>query len=333
MKKVIFLTTIIIILVISVNMAYAEPFSPEKNYYIYYYRASTDYYLWVESNREFYINWDENKISSFDSLEEAQEWDNWIGQLIVYSKSGESGDWVRYSVDANVASFDETCTIIESNANVYDLNGNIVYGEQEQIQADIDILLPADDGFQDNSWMFNFWVQTRFDRKVMPESLNIEIEVYDEEENIVEGFESDVTYNELFDVSTYTVHYLRFWIEVPYGVHKVKIKYMYNGEEIAYAERIVERLSGFVDEDGDGKDDRTGNEDNNKKIIEYDPELNLDGSVNGMVKFLKSSVEGIRTVANVIAVTFSFLPKQVINAFTGIIMVAIVIGIWRLIRG
>jgi hypothetical protein len=124
-----------------------------------------------------------------------------------------------------------------------------------------------------------------------------------------------------------------------YGTHTVTVKGVYDGQVIGEYSRSVEALSGFIDEDGDGLDDRTGND--YVPPIEYpEPEEPYDWTnpldylrfaKDSIVTYIEDLVTGINVMVqktgqmkNIMSDYFAFVPSEIQGAlFMGVVVVLI----------
>ena len=164
-----------------------------------------------------------------------------------------------------------------------------------------------------------------------------------------------------------TIHILSFEIIVPVGENFCEIIY-YNGEgiEIGYGSVEFKRLAGFIDADGDGKDDRTGRASGIRHSSGYmettidKPEKPEDDAnvidwfkylceyigyifevlINSISNFAKNVVSGIGSILGLaepmfgfIGQFFSSMPVEIRTGFIAMFSVSAFLVIMKMIRG
>lgn len=154
-----------------------------------------------------------------------------------------------------------------------------------------------------------------------------------------------------------------FEFEPPASRGKARVICLYDDEVIATAEVRYHRYSGFVDEDGDGLDDRTGlpdhsNESDYELIIEM-PQKPEDGDLLAWIQYIaelfgyviemaisvlkdlaEGVVDGLRVIIEIVEPMFSFveqffasMPAPMSAAMIALVTVSTVLGILKLLRG
>lgn len=287
----------------------------------------------------------------------------------VYYYNSSANEWSflgnnsAHYVYPNLVGFEK---ILQSNGcNVYDGSGagaGVYWAPLPFVNPTVSIVLPMD-GYTDNSWLYSVWsntvfydVQTGFDVE------NVTVQVTLNGESFGENYyklNRNITYVQNGD----WYNQLHFDVEVPVGTHEIKVTYYYGGEEVASDTVTINRLSGFVDVDGDGKDDRTGQPDASQKPA-FDPETEMpekpeDGDllawmryvgellsyifetvVDAIKDFALSIFDGMRTILSIAEPMFSFMkqffesmPAPMSAAIIALVVVSTALGILKLFRG
>jgi len=350
MKKFnIFILWLSILMFVFALYSFAEPFDNEETYFFYFYTNTTKY-TWLESAYPFILIPDGDNYSVMTT--------GYVGYKF---KKWSSPDGVTFG------NFDDTVLstgfnvgfgayAISSNHDIYiDGTDEIYIGNTEPL-ADVYIALPRD-GFKDNSAYFSVSGFTNIYNVADIE--NIEIKAYINEEvpavyDIVKNsgeIQDDVYVNDF-----------QFVFLVPEGQAEIKIQYKYEDEIIGEAVVNVERLVGFVDADGDGKDDRTGRTYVPDKPVQIDiqvPEKPVDGTAldwliyigdlisyifniitESIGNFAKNLVSGITSIMTMVEPMFAFVqqffssfPTPISAGIISLFSIAVAVGIWKLIRG
>lgn len=178
-----------------------------------------------------------------------------------------------------------------------------------------------------------------------------------------------VTYSEIQDElyilteEDRVVNMKTFEFEPPASRGKARVICLYDDEVIATAEVRYHRYSGFVDEDGDDLDDRTGlpdhsNESDYELIVEI-PQKPEDGDLLAWIQYIaelfgyviemaisvlkdfaEGVVDGLRVILEIAEPMFSFveqffasLPAPMSGAIIALVTVSAVLGILKLLRG
>ncbi len=231
-------------------------------------------------------------------------------------------------------------------ADRYIVNGNTVggltfpptgYDEIEEfLKGKVIITIPAYDGFKDTMpvqviW-FNYGVPLPSSGNPADISISIEGGVSGSGEVISQsGYISD----------GYYYGHVKVTRELNTGVNTIIVKVKSN--DVTYtASRVIERLIGVIDEDGDGYDDRTGlpiwqeypdiGDDyapqppgSEATIIDYIKYLvdSVQYAMSQLVAMLKGFMGGLAQLTQIFTEFFSFMPTQ----FSGIIILGLIMAV------
>jgi hypothetical protein len=314
MKKSIYILWVIVIMMIMNVLSFGEPLNTTKTYWVHLYDEYTKGEIWLESNYQIKIT--DNKSNMFVN----------DGTMVLYKKLDSSGTWVLEgtSVKSTWVGLNlEGSYLISSSHDIYNESGEIAFGIPI---ADVRILLPSD-GFEDNSWIFTFWVDAIV--TYVSDVSNIDIEIRANDVSI-SSYEVTRNYGVWKDGDYY--HNLNFNIELPVGENIVSVKYKVADEVIGEKSITVTRLEGFIDADGDGLDDRTGRTDINIKPIDWSGDLtNIENTdFLGAAKNLTGQVGQLPLLVSSV---LSFLPREVLTIMVAGFGAVVLIAIFRAIRG
>jgi len=182
------------------------------------------------------------------------------------------------------------------------------------------ILLPQADGFKDNTQMFNFNVAFKIPTsKTSISELQFKVipsNGYDRSNSL----EPDFELLEGSIIDGYAMGTMKFGLPLPVGKNTIS----FSLEDTYTATRSVERLTGFVDTDSDGVDDRTGLP---TSWGDGSPTLDTDTTWNTMVSALKNTGGLFEGIGSLFGSIFSWLPvemKSILLLATTIIFVVII---------
>ncbi len=228
--------------------------------------------------------------------------------------------------------------------------------------ANVNIVQPRE-GFYDNIDAFAIRIITDFTRLLTNyEKENIKVDVL---LNDVKTEAFDVIYNKIRNTTFYSTNEVQLLIDVPVGFNNVEVIYSYLDVELGRDNVNFTRLEGFIDEDGDGLDDRTGNtyvperqidpivdiekpekpgEDAN--VIEWLKYLGkyigyiFEVFINSISNFAKNVVSGIGSILGLAEPMFSFIsqffssmPIEIRTAIIAMFSVSVFLVIMKMIRG
>lgn len=225
--------------------------------------------------------------------------------------------------------------ILSSNFDVYTESGDLVYKvpfNWDDGDYFVKFLQPRE-GFSDNSYLFNFLVH--YQVPMLDES-----DVNDYKVTVTGGIEG-YDYGAFNPVISHEFDYIggmtgqgifQFARAINEGVDYVTVTVENENLEFSASSTIsIERLLGFVDEDGDGLDDRTGRTDNNvdkSKDIDLTTGFNdgykmpvrsdYDDGFYGDVQYGFAFITWVLTYPfYAIGQVFSFFTKAIKSLFTG----------------
>ncbi|WP_417202848.1 hypothetical protein [Acetoanaerobium sticklandii] len=280
--------------------------SPNNNivYYIYYGdNKSTD---------SFY-----EKYSFLSKIDSAA-----VGREIILSPFLNNSDNVIYSNYSLV--YDDGTILNDVNAQGFD--GRIT--------------LPANDGYKDNGTTFTFWHWYQLPTGV--DSSDVKIDPYIDDSKDTYHSASVTLHQKIPNTSKWNLN-INLTVR-DYGPHtyKVVFKQISTGEILGTLTRTFEALEGFIDENGDGLDDRTGQP-------PYDPleppdgsaTPEWDGTIVGFFKYLIDNVKyynemlvsGVQTTINSIGKVPQMLgevinlPPEIMALFTFGIIISILLRV------
>lgn len=355
--------------------------------YVFFLSAADDVYHILSSDVPMMV-WDEEGISKRDAIfvDESNSGryihhayvantDKWLVGNPLYIED-VYGSYRIYYPDYN------SQNILYANSNIYrckryydDELGKYIYYHEGDLYgrntlidfwADVNFVTPPS-GVHDTLSEMLFTVNTEFNRLLTSDEIkSIEYKFYvnGEKKNILKKL------NEAFlplSVNDCTTHILSFEILVPVGENLCEIIY-YNDEgfEIGKGSVEFERLAGFIDADGDGKDDRTGRtsgirrssddiDSNIDKPIKPDDDATaidwlkylgeyigyiFEVLINSISNFAKNVVSGVGSVLSLAEPMFGFInqffssmPVEIRTAILAMFSVSAFIVIMKMIRG
>lgn len=384
MKKILMVLIIVMILFLNLGISFAYPQSFEgTNYYpsnmnelgyndliifAKYYSFADAYWfyeVWIDTestqvrvyegtsykkisfNDEYRIDVKFMDLSKVDGIYEG----NWIQAM---RGGGYSGD--EFILDYKTSDGYE---IVYSTMDLCNEDGDLIYIASSDLE--LNIVLPLD-GFMDNSIYYNVFLYTKIPGEMNPGDITYNVKVNDLYVS-EQGLYNEVMRNVVYESGDGLANEVQFVVELPVGENIISVEMMY-GDELMESDNVtVTRLSGFVDEDGDGLDDRTGQTDNSERPV-YDPETEMpqkpeDGDllawmeyvgellayvfemVMGAIRDFATSVfDGIKAVLEMAQPMFAFveqffssLPAPMSAAVIALVSVAMALAILKIIRG
>lgn len=249
---------------------------------------------------------------------------NWLQAM---KGGGDGGEYIlNYNSMTNYQ-------IIYSTMDLYNENGELIYIASSDLE--LHIVLPLD-GFKDNSIYYTVFLYTRIPGEMNPGDITYEVKVNGLSVE-GQGLYHEVTRNVVYEIGNGLANEIQFVVELPVGENIISVDMLYDNELMESKSVTVTRLSGFIDEDEDGLDDRTGFPDNSKDPLHYpeysDVETGVSGAIQELVSFLGASLQAVGQVGAFMKSVFAFIPREIVWLMTGLITVSVVIGIWKLIRG
>lgn len=194
-----------------------------------------------------------------------------------------------------------------------DALGNFVsiesYSEPSNQSFDGRITLPANDGYKDNGTTFTFWHWYQLPTGV--DSSDVKIDPYIDDSKDTYHSASVTLHQKIPNTSKWNLN-INLTVR-DYGPHtyKVVFKQISTGKVLGTLTRTFEALEGFIDENGDGLDDRTGQP-------PYDPleppgdslTPEWDGTILGFFQYLIDSVKYyVQNIVDGINVTMGAIGK------------------------
>lgn len=292
-----------------------------------------------------------------------------------YTVRLDGSTWVDYSDghrDINITNYaDSTENFLHCTATIYTDSTLTTVArapdtDNPYISASVAIPLPPD-GYIDNSWLYVFWVYAEFEGITSAfdvDLMQVKCMVNGDWIRDLELYYKVVSNTVSLSGDTW-VNQIQIEIEMPVGVNVLSVQYWYDGVMVVEATKGITRLSGFVDEDGDGLDDRTGKTDNSVKPVYEDsedieiPEKPEDGDVLAWIRYIGEMIDyifdmifgaiknfaigvadGMRAILGIAQPMFSFMrqffesfPPVMSAGIIALVTVATVLGILKLIRG
>lgn len=168
-------------------------------------------------------------------------------------------------------------------------------------EASISILLPLD-GYTDNSWLYSFYTYITYeeDEQYKLNDTTIKVFIDDVDISTMPSLEKEITRSFVEKEGNTAKWYFNMSLEIPVGEKVVTFKLVDKNDNtivLASDEVTINRVEGFIDENQDGLDDRTGKTDESKKPVYLDDlDKNTDaikyltGQVNAMTEIFSSFV-------------------------------------------
>lgn len=202
--------------------------------------------------------------------------------------------------------------ILYSSYTVYDTEGQQYFYNSGSIPAngfDGRITLPANDGYKDNGTTFTFWHWYQLPTGV--DSSDVKIDPYIDDSKDTYHSAAVTLHQKIPNTSKWNLN-INLTVR-EYGPHtyKVVFKQISTGKVLGTLTRTFEALEGFIDENGDGLDDRTGQP-------PYDPleppgdslTPEWDGTILGFFQYLIDSVKYyVQNIVDGINVTMGAIGK------------------------
>ncbi len=359
MKKLLMVLIIIMILFINLSVSFAYPQSiGSTNYfpsnmndlgykdliifakYSRYYDTYRFFEVWIDTESTMVRVYNEGVATIYKRIEfnddyridvkymDISGYENPIYNWEQFYRGGSDGG--KYTLGTST---EYDYQIVYSTMNLYNKQNELIYLADRELE--LYILLPIN-GYKDNSIYYNVSLYSKFPVYMNPADITYKVKVNG---LAVEGqgLYHEVLRNIVYEVGDGLANEVQFVVELPVGENIISVEMLYEDEFIESKHVTVIRLSGFIDENGDGLDDRTGLPDNSKEPIQYpdydDVETGVSGAIQGLVSFLGASLQAVGQVGAFMKSVFAFLPREIIWLMTGLITVSVVIGIWKLIRG
>lgn len=295
-----------------------------RNFVVVYdktYGPNTFYIFVSDSNKLYICEEDDDEkdsvgIKSFNSSNE-------LCEFSIYVMHRDTQNIKGYK-DANYFSIADASQVYANEYNVLLLDGTItIYGAKDMSNSYLDIVMPFEDEFTMQTPLCTFWVSY----KVPPSDADYWNFKISTSNNIKNKEIIEHTYDDDSGVGL-----LKFTLDpFPEGQTTVTVKLLgKNGEELSDS-KIINKVSGFVDEDGDGKDDRTGD----YQYVPSTPATDVDTSntINNAIDSAKGLLSFFPKVSSLFAALLYGLPSPVRSGLFGIFGLFILLGIIRFIRG
>ena len=375
MKKICLFLIIISLLVPVSSFAYDGGYPPESiipnltydNHYALYWRGSLTPTFIELDGIAYHIETSDGLRLAFNCA--GKRWDyingNWIiGQNFYESGSGynsfDSFEMIYANIDIPFGFYNYETQKLESLDEGYFFRRTDL-----DFLADVNIVTPPS-GVHDTLSEMLFNISTEFNKLLTSDeikSIDYKFYINGDKKNILKKL------NEAFlplSVKDRSTHILSFEIMVPIGENFCEIIY-YNDEgiEIGYGSVEFERLAGFIDADGDGKDDRTGRTSgirySREDIATIDKPIKPDDDataidwlkylgeyvgyifevfLNSISNFAKNVVSGIGSILGLaepmfgfIGQFFSSMPVEIRTGFIAMFSVSAFLVIMKMIRG
>lgn len=263
--------------------------SPHTYNYIIYDKANKIFYNQSYTSPMFY-NPDLNK------LEFGPDFIN--GKACFYTYSSSSNKWMLTENSNDIhplhsITFGTNFVLVRSSSPIYFLNSqDIYYNVSESQSFDGRITLPANDGYKDNGTTFTFWHWYQLPSGV--DSSDVKIDPYIDDSKDTYYSAAVTLHQKIPNTSKWNLN-INLTVR-EYGPHtyKVVFKQISTGKVLGTLTRTFESLEGFIDENGDGLDDRT----NQPPYTPLDPpgtnpgtSPEWDGTILGFFKYLIDSVK------------------------------------------
>lgn len=247
---------------------------------------------------------------------------------------------------------DSTCTVIAHQGIISNPFGG----------ATVDIITPYE-GYIGNSRLYSINVyitilniQEGFNMTLLSENIELNGEPFGD-------LYAELISNTFYETNGKATIQLQYEVELPVGENIVSVEYFYDDEMVASDNVGITRVSGFVDVNGDGIDDRTGQPDSSERpteeIINQVPQKPDEGGIlewlvyvgqllgyimemvlSSIKEFASSAFDGLQTILRLVEPMFSFveqffasMPAPILSAIIALVTVSTILGIIKLIRG
>jgi hypothetical protein len=180
------------------------------------------------------------------------------------------------------------------------------------------------DGYADNVWLFSISMLYECYGLTRQEIIdNTNIRIVNESHHLGKNYVLEVYKHTLEEKEGYFLGDINWEMELEKGINDITITIEYRGEKVAERKFQLIRLEGFLDEDGDGLDDRTGFPDDgsHEKPPDYDnPPIGGGGDYN----LVTMGFDFIKKI-------LSIFPPEIMAIFTIAVTTIIALGVKRLI--
>lgn len=262
-----------------------------KDYFLIFEKKDEGYIYFYSAPYPFYV--EERSIPGYEWViwnMRTKGTHNYWRSLDGYNWTAFSHTFTLNSVMSIVEGSSPNRSLLASNYDVcvgdwYDGSGYVIHFDQVYFRQTVDstsvsggtggsvgggdpslyFTLPRD-GFIDNAQFFTFY--TVYDLPFTDITANdINISVTGGIDDYDYGTDNPILHNSIEKTDTGLRGYLNFYRAVEEGENTITVTVTVPGKDVTLTKSInVTRLAGFVDEDGDGLDDRTGRPDGNYEL-------------------------------------------------------------------
>ena len=241
-------------------------------------------------------------------------------KYIAFGLNTEANEYFIDYLNSYAELFEPFDRILYANFNIYNADGSLYYAANDVVESipfEAKILTPWHDDYKDNGKTFAFQGMFRLPSGVQRSDVKITGSVDDSKETyfISEQWREEfVTNTGSPNVKPYI--FFKFGLTVyNYGIHTYKLSFeqVSTGKKLGEVTRRFEALEGFIDENGDGLDDRT----NQPPYTPLDPpgtnpgtSPEWDGTILGFFQYLIDSVKYyVQNIVDGINVTMGAIGK------------------------